>query len=1281
MIIGQIANSTSIDQIVVLGIVLQNGNNGVLCYSANSILYNPELFEYFQNYYGLYVDYSAENSTAYLCYNVNSGENYPDFVDISFVWEPLSAALTYYSEGKQEELLASLRTLAQQIVTFDASLVTDDSSQFFELVVGAYFIYTLGCVLTEALTLQYKASFLATSPAFANYVQGLGLLIEDVQHQEVPVVSESEIVEEDAVQQSSDEAPAVELSSDESLVTEQSVIDKEPVTEIASEHLQASEPLPDVEQESVLEQAQEEAESSIEAIDPISLMTQPQINPLDSESQQESVSEPVQEEFQPESSQAQQEPQFESQTENAAQQIYAFEKESEENTSSIQSEQSFSSEPVVGDEDSEESDSEESDDDSESVEDILADAGTTDFQLHTFTQETCKDAFFFTLPMLQDLQAKDVEFARFVPDIEQVCHPYFVSQNAEEVIVERINFTPEYRRNKPVNLPMPEVEGADKNNTFEIYENEQKFFQFLQMWMRKITIEAKGMQEFDCKNPHHVLVIIAEQYLECLLRHLYSWHWRHIRYVPDYTLTYEEITKKLDLKRISEDMVVPECWYYYKEDNPIISVKDALAENVNLSMDDVVIPNFTSNLVDYVRSAAAMVGNIAYAEAIIQLGRWGERKPTKILIDGYSKSFVLATGTSQVEIMDKGSYVSALGSKKYLAVYASSFKSDFHDVDFYKDRGLVRARHFTVPSVVYLQEPFVAKESEDKKFTVDYAIGILDFICRLYSDDNPFSNVEIDSEGAIVVTDSFDVSKEYPVERLVDNLSNAKSGAVTNWCLESDQLAYLKLVLGLPNTFNIISIMEQCFGFGKGQTEAEYANLKFSTGDEFAANTNIMQGATILAAALNVYMSMVDIFIEVSTRRINKELKTISEILNGFRDAMLKFDYKGENGFLSDSVESKKYSFRQVVFAKYPALAEKFGDSVSAEPFAQDSVSVSEPVPPFVPVTEPFTPASKPAIESFVSDSVSSTQVVASDVPVNPTAYVPMDMASVIDSGTTAQEPAIEEIKVPVSDNPATVPVAEPSIPVESQASALAQSSAQEPVMVAEPPAATIVEPQTPLDTQPQTIDVGQILFRDYFVGKFVSEILPSQLNVTIALSPVVHDRECIALLGEAVSGNTNVAIFFPINLSEQVQLKRTCTTVVKAVGIILDKLMSFEKESGLFFYNEEVMDKLLGYLGTKFADAKANNNKRLLFTSAVNSEIATDLCFRLARQNKNLLVTSLTLGIFKVLKNKPGQSYGRTLDQEAPMAYYIRQEFEQNPNASPEDLTRAVISKYLTNV
>lgn len=1269
MIIGQILNSTSIDQFLVIGIVLQNGSDGVLCYSARSILYNPELLEYFQNYYGLYVDYSAENSTAYLCYNVNKGENYPDFVDISFVWEPLSAALTYYSEGKQEELLVSLGTLAQQIATLDASLVTNDPSQFFELVVGAYFIYTLGCALTEALTLSYKASSLVASAAFANYVQGLGLLIEDVQHQEVPVVTEPEIVEEVSVQSSSDETPAVELSSNESLATEQSVIDKEPVTESALEKLQDSESLPSVEQESVTEQTQEEVESSIEEIDPISLMTQPPINPLDSESQQESTSEPVQEEFQHESSQVQQEPQLESQIENAAQQIYAFEKESEENTSSIQSEQSFSSEPVSGDEDSEESDSEEGDDNSESVEDILADAGTTDFQLHTFTQKTCKDAFFFNLPMLQDLQAKDVEFARFVPDIEQVCRPYLVSQNTEEVVVERINFTPEYRRNKPVNLPMPEVEGADKNNTFEIYENEQKFFQFLQMWMQKITIEAKGMQKFDCKNPHHVLVIIAEQYLDCLLRHLYSWHWRHIRYVPDYTLTYEEITKKLDLKRISEDMVVPECWYYYKEDNPMISVKDALAENVNLSMDDVVIPNFTSNLVDYVRSAAAMVGSIAYAEAIIQLGRWGERKPTKILIDGYSKSFVLATGTSQVEIMDKGSYVSALGSKKYLAVYASSFKSDFHDVDFYKDRGLVRARHFTVPSVVYLQEPLVAKESGDKKFTVDYAIGILDFICRLYSDDNPFSNVEVDSDGAIVVTDSFDISKEYPVERLVDNLSNAKSGAVTNWCLESDQLAYLKLVLGLPNTFNIISIMEQCFGFGKGQTEAEYANLKFSTGDEFAANTNIMQGATTLAAALNVYMSMVDIFIEVSTRRINKELKTISEILNGFRDAMLKFDYKGENGFLSDSVESKKYSFRKVVFAKYPALAERFGNSVS-ETFAPDSIPVSEPAPVSVPVAEPF-----------VSDSVSSTHIVASDVPVNPTAYVPMDMTSVIDSGTTAQEPAIEEIKVPVSDNPATVPAVKPSVSVEPQSSALAQPSAPKPVTVAEPPAAAIVEPQTPLDTQPQTIDVGQIPFRDYFVGKFVSEILPSQLNVTITLSPVVHDRECIALLGEAVSGNTNVAIFFPINLLEQVQLKRTCTTVVKAVGIILDKLMSIEKESGLFFYNEEVMDKLLGYLGTKFADAKVNKNKRLLFTSAVNSEIATDLCFRLARQNKNLLVTSLTLGIFKVLKNKPGQSYGRTLDQEAPMAYYIRQEFEQNPNASPEDLTRAVISKYLTNV
>ena len=97
MIIGQIANSTSIDQVIVIGIVLQNGNNGVFCYSANSILYNPELFEYFQNYYDLYVDYSAENSTAYLCYNVNRGENYPDFVDISFVWESLSAAPVSYT--------------------------------------------------------------------------------------------------------------------------------------------------------------------------------------------------------------------------------------------------------------------------------------------------------------------------------------------------------------------------------------------------------------------------------------------------------------------------------------------------------------------------------------------------------------------------------------------------------------------------------------------------------------------------------------------------------------------------------------------------------------------------------------------------------------------------------------------------------------------------------------------------------------------------------------------------------------------------------------------------------------------------------------------------------------------------------------------------------------------------------------------------------------------------------------------------------------------------------
>ena len=230
-------------------------------------------------------------------------------------------------------------------------------------------------------------------------------------------------------------------------------------------------------------------------------------------------------------------------------------------------------------------------------------------------QQSCTDELFIYLPAYEAMfnylnaaeddttQAQVRDLHTFMPQHADVSDPYGVNASKYEdpdTVQKMID-----DGGQTYELLLKEIIGSADNNTEEIHSNEKRYYDALNTWMGVIATEEDGTDEGD-------ICAIAQEYMHTLIETLYIWYWQHNKRVP---LAIETgVGDNADESR-----------YTFKSDDHQGNAPEDLIKFLD-------------------RVAADTQQRDIYAKAVIQLARWGNRKPTAIVFDGYGKCFDLNTG-------------------------------------------------------------------------------------------------------------------------------------------------------------------------------------------------------------------------------------------------------------------------------------------------------------------------------------------------------------------------------------------------------------------------------------------------------------------------------------------------------------------------------------------------------------------------------------------------------------------------------------------------------------
>lgn len=256
----------------------------------------------------------------------------------------------------------------------------------------------------------------------------------------------------------------------------------------------------------------------------------------------------------------------------------------------------------------------------------------------TLRQETCTDKLFIELPSYYELISED-ESAVFnkLPVKDQICTLY------TDARMYTLQYESACRDNKQKLL---EVIGDSKNNTLEIFDNEKEFYDAVINWVNT------NMQNADTK----VIDADTQHYLYLLIYQMYILNWGHNKRVPLRMLpeTSSRNEDNLDSDGASRFIMRGECT---PGDNACMSLREFITDNV------------------------AAYGHEILVKILIQLCRWGDRKPSCLVVgtdkdDLSDKVFDLNEGEIRIQRQVKGELVEK-DPDKFLCIGTIYSKPDF----------------------------------------------------------------------------------------------------------------------------------------------------------------------------------------------------------------------------------------------------------------------------------------------------------------------------------------------------------------------------------------------------------------------------------------------------------------------------------------------------------------------------------------------------------------------------------------------------------------------------
>lgn len=289
----------------------------------------------------------------------------------------------------------------------------------------------------------------------------------------------------------------------------------------------------------------------------------------------------------------------------------------------------------------------------------------------TLYQNSPEDPLFIKLPNRNLLMDENVQLKDFLPAKKDLCSPYGAYE---------LEDMSEYKTDSrfPASL-YEDVEGRGSNNTFELYPNEEKFYKALIEWIQ-FNMKSTALGDIDVSPSSPNIDKISQIYLEELAKLLYVKHWYHNLNVPIFAPEDED-----DMEDLIRDTEISD---YQFRMNAI--EKDMVSAGItSFSSSGANRSNALEDLVSYLRDASLSVGYVAYVQAIIQLARWGKRKPTSIVIDRYSLIFSL--GDNKVK-----TYMGNISNYKLQQVDGCDVeaKCAFYEPAEFKDREYLKNHNF-----------------------------------------------------------------------------------------------------------------------------------------------------------------------------------------------------------------------------------------------------------------------------------------------------------------------------------------------------------------------------------------------------------------------------------------------------------------------------------------------------------------------------------------------------------------------------------------------------------
>lgn len=338
---------------------------------------------------------------------------------------------------------------------------------------------------------------------------------------------------------------------------------------------------------------------------------------------------------------------------------------------------------------------------------------------YTRHQDTCTSDFFIEIPSRQELISDtDRPLLDFIPKRDEVCTPYSDSAAYE----------PNYAVNGVASYLYPLIEGRKENNGKPLYENEVVYHKALSEWVSYNVEQDLGTDNGT------VIDLLSQQYLFELLMCLYMWHWGHNPCVP---------------VEIAPDSSEGDGY----ESSRYVFCAEAEKYNYNA----VII------LQQFLKDASTVLGWSVYVDAVIQLGRWGERKPTRIVFDGYDSEFDLGTGLIKKKIGDISDYTVQPVNGKESSLYAVII-----DDAIVQDESIHVKKKWSFPVGVVTQKTMRGKSGDD--VVIFSYVHCLDVVEMAEAGKLSVDGMEY-ADGAWAIRP---VDKEYTVSQLIKDYENKK---------------------------------------------------------------------------------------------------------------------------------------------------------------------------------------------------------------------------------------------------------------------------------------------------------------------------------------------------------------------------------------------------------------------------------------------------------------------------------------------------------------------------